>query len=190
MEWDPEKIQFLANVERVLTQLGKDRPWLNRQIYGELPTGKPKNDLFRSDQKKIKFKDALHAAEALNRSVEELMTEISPESPKSGPESPKVAEPIPKYKKPLSFETETDLGHAVNQLSRILSSGNHIIIRAILSNLEAFSFAVDYQAQAEARIEALEKKCDDLEKKATDLENTIEALKEKIQQRPKTSEAA
>ena len=68
------------------------------------------------------------------------------------------------------MEAVGGLGQSVELLANILSSGNQVMIRAILSNLQAFSNAVDSQYRAEERILKLEEECEKFEKRVAALE--------------------
>ncbi|MCD4717932.1 MAG: hypothetical protein K8R45_14480, partial [Desulfobacterales bacterium] len=74
-------------------------------------------------------------------------------------------------------ELSPGLGQAVELLANILSSGDQIIITAIMHNLHAFSNAVDYRDRAEERILKLEEECGEFEKRVADLEDAIIELK-------------
>lgn len=65
---------------------------------------------------------------------------------------------------------------AVQSLTAILQSGNSTIIRAILSNLEAFGGAIEQQAQDKARITALEEECADLRSRMSNLEEKMSLI--------------
>lgn len=75
---------------------------------------------------------------------------------------------------------------AVESLTTILQSGNSTIIRAILSNLEAFGAAVEQETRDKARIAALEEKCSDLRSRMTDLEEKMSLILE-VQKQKKTA---
>jgi len=70
------------------------------------------------------------------------------------------------------------LGKTVDQLSRILGSGNQILIRAIVSNLEAFSQAADQQQRDSARIAKLESECHEFQARLNALEEALLEHKE------------
>lgn len=74
----------------------------------------------------------------------------------------------------------TGLGQAVEMLSHVLGSGDQVMIRAILSNLEAFSRAVNRDSRQSDRIKALEKKCEDFEELLKNQSGRIAFLEEKI----------
>ena len=67
-------------------------------------------------------------------------------------------------------------GPAIDSLLYILQSDNHSIVRAILSNLEAFSGAIRDQNQAKARIERLESQNEEMQRRMEILEMKIEAM--------------
>lgn len=69
---------------------------------------------------------------------------------------------------------------AVQLLGNILDSGDRTITRAILSNLEAFSGAVDQAAQSKQRIAALENKIAQLQSENQDLRARVTDLEEKM----------
>lgn len=72
---------------------------------------------------------------------------------------------------PSEYNKPAGIGHAVDLLANILSSGDQIIVTAIMSNLRAFSDAVDSRRQAEERISKLEDECAVYEKRITALED-------------------
>lgn len=82
-------------------------------------------------------------------------------------------------------------GPAIDSLLYILQSDNHSIVRAILSNLEAFSGAIRDQNQAKARIERLEAQNEELQRRVEILEMKIETMmkaseEKKDQEQPST----
>ncbi len=70
------------------------------------------------------------------------------------------------------------LGQAVEMLSNVLRSGDQVLVRTILSNLEASSHAADQNKRQSDRIEKLKKECEELKKRITSLEKLLEALKQ------------
>ena len=63
-----------------------------------------------------------------------------------------------------------DLGQAMTMFTNIMVSGDQTILRALLSNLEAFSRAIDLDKTQSDRINKLEKECNDLKKRIETLE--------------------
>ena len=58
MEWDENKITVLNNVQILLNNMGESHNWLNKKIFGSNAKDKPKNDLWRTDQKTLPSKRA------------------------------------------------------------------------------------------------------------------------------------
>lgn len=70
------------------------------------------------------------------------------------------------------------LGQAVDMLATVLGSGDQVFIQALMSNLLAFSAAVNEKKHQAARISALESECEDLQKRLIDVERTLRDLNE------------
>lgn len=72
--------------------------------------------------------------------------------------------------------TAGTLGQAVDMLSTVLNSGDSIYVHALMSNLVAFSDAVQArqkQDRMQDRIKSLENECDKLKEKLEDLEKRL-----------------
>lgn len=65
------------------------------------------------------------------------------------------------------------LGRAVTLLANIIGSGNEIFTQALMSNLVAFSAAVNKEKEQNHRINNLEKECDELRKRVALLEDKL-----------------
>ena len=68
------------------------------------------------------------------------------------------------------------LTEAVKMLATILDSNDQIYVRAILSNLQAFSHAVESRHDDRDRIAALEAECEEFEKRIAEMEKKIESI--------------
>jgi len=73
---------------------------------------------------------------------------------------------------------EVKMGAAIEQLVQVLSSGNQILINAILKNLEAFSMAAEREKVDADRILKLETKCDDLITRLNIMEANLAAMQD------------
>jgi len=67
-------------------------------------------------------------------------------------------------------------GEAVSQLMTIFKSRNRTLIRAILANLQAFSYAAEQDRAASDRISQLEQECRELKKRIADMEEKFESI--------------
>jgi hypothetical protein len=86
---------------------------------------------------------------------------------------------VPGVREPnLPYGTDHTLGPAVDLLANILNSGDQVIIQALMSNLHAYSRAIEKDKQQLGRIQELEEKCKALEKRMNTLESKL-ALDEK-----------
>lgn len=79
---------------------------------------------------------------------------------------------------PVSPEQPTSRGQAMDMLLNIYSSGDQVLIRAIVSNLEAFNRAVDRDRHQHARITKLEAECNDLKEEVEGLKKRLNHLED------------
>ncbi len=88
--------------------------------------------------------------------------------------SPRISESSGLYNK------TGGLGQAVDQLAQILTSGNELIVRAILFNLQAFYDTVINQKRDKERIKKLEEESEVLKERITVLEERLDRQTEEM----------
>ena len=82
MNWTISKKVLLENLKKILEDSGKSQTDFNIDLFGEDENRKPRNNLWRSDQNELSLSVVLRVAEILNRSVDDLVSNYPPGSPK------------------------------------------------------------------------------------------------------------
>ena len=140
-----DKAAFLANIAHILKEKQRSHAWLNRLIFGEDSEKRPRNNLFRSDQKSINFSIAVKAAGILNRSVEELLkdNDKGKEVYLEAPETIGIP-PVDDQRSPgaMSWTTPNINGYGVTELHIAVKPGYVKIIEDIQRVLDAREFAI------------------------------------------------
>lgn len=97
---------------------------------------------------------------------------------KTGPVVVDGVESVVTLFEPKPFRKSSSmLGQAVDMMRAVLDSQDQGFIKALMSNLAAFSGAVEREKAYRARVAGLESKCDALEKQVADQAREIQDLK-------------
>ena len=135
MEWDENKITVLYNVQILLNNMGESHNWLNKKIFGSNAKDKPKNDLWRTDQKTLPSKVINLIANVFNRSVDEIVSKLPTEDLQDAPGSTFGKQPIPDYGcKFQNKQMALEMKYFLLQIERI-DKESFLIVRGYLEGI-------------------------------------------------------